>query len=83
MSGITSGIGLVSGIDTASLIQQLLAVESRPQQLAQVRLAQLQSQQAAFLDINTRLGGLQSAARSFRTENTFSSASATSSDEDV
>ncbi|MEL7484129.1 MAG: flagellar cap protein FliD N-terminal domain-containing protein, partial [Planctomycetota bacterium] len=66
MSGITSGIGLVSGIDTASLIQQLLAVESRPQQLAQVRLAQLQSQQAAFLDINTRLGGLQSAARSFR-----------------
>ncbi len=83
MSGITTGIGLVSGIDTASLIQQLLAIEGRPRALAQVRLTQLQSQQAAFLDINTRLGGLQSAARSFRTENTFSSASATSSDENV
>ena len=83
MSGITTGIGLVSGIDTSSLIQQLLSIESRPRALAQVRLTQLQSQQAAFLDINTRLGGLQTAARSFRTENTFSSASASSSDEDV
>ncbi len=83
MSGITTGVGLVSGIDTASLIEQLLAVEARPQALAQIRLTQLQSQQAAFLDINTRLSGLQSAARSFRTEDTFSSASAASSDEDV
>ncbi|MEL6795525.1 MAG: flagellar filament capping protein FliD [Planctomycetota bacterium] len=83
MSGITTGIGLVSGIDTASLIQQLLAVESRPRALAQVRLTQLQSQQAAYLDINTRLGGLQTAARSFRTEDTFSSASAATSNEDV
>lgn len=83
MSGITTGVGLVSGIDTASLIQQLLAVEARPQVLAQVRLTQLQAQQAAFLDINTRLGGLQSAARSFRTEDTFSSANAVSSDEDT
>lgn len=83
MSGITTGIGLVSGIDTASLIQQLLAVESRPRLLAQARLSQLQTQQAAFLDINTRLGGLQSAARSFRSDNTFSSATATSSNEEI
>lgn len=83
MSGITSGIGLVSGIDTDSLIQQLLAVEARPQALAQIRLTQLQAQQAAFLDINTRLGSLRTAASSFRTEKTFSSAAARSSDESV
>jgi flagellar hook-associated protein 2 len=83
MSGITTGVGIFSGIDTASLIEQLLAVEARPRALAQIRLSQLQAQQAAFLDINTRLGSLQSASSAFRTERTFSSATAASSDEDV
>ena len=64
--------------EQGKLIQQLLAVEARPQALAQIRLTQLQAQQAAFLDINTRLGSLRTAASSFRTENTFSSAAATS-----
>lgn len=83
MSGITSGVGIFSGIDTASLIEQLLAVEARPRALAQIRLSQLQAQQASFLDINTRLGALQSASSSFRTDRTFDSATAASSDDGV
>ncbi|MEM9166251.1 MAG: flagellar filament capping protein FliD [Planctomycetota bacterium] len=83
MSGITTGVGIFSGIDTASLIDQLIQVESRPQQLAQARLAQLQTQQAAFLDINTRLSSLQSAASNFRQNDVFQSATAASSDETV
>ena len=83
MGGITTGIGIFSGIDTRSLIDQLISLESRPRALAAQRLTQLQAQQASFLDINTRLSSLQSAASSFRTQKIFSSASALSSDESV
>lgn len=80
MSGITTGVGIFSGIDTATLIEQLMAVESRPRLLAQRRIAQLQTQQGAYLDINSRLGAMQSAARRFRTEFVFDSMKAASSD---
>lgn len=80
MSGITTGIGLFSGIDTGSLINQLLALEARPRDLAQQRILQLQLQQSAYLDINSKLGALRSAATNFRTNFIFESMSAASSD---
>ena len=83
MSGITTGVGLISGIDTAGLINQLLQIEARPRALAQQRLVQLQTQQAAYLDLNTRLGSLRTASADFRLENVFSTSRATSSDEEV
>jgi len=83
MGGITTGIGLFSGIDTASLIDQLIASQSRPQILAQQRIIQLQSQQAAFLDINSRLNAFKTAAASFRVNDIFSSRSISSSDDTV
>ena len=49
---ITTGVGLISGIDTASLIDQLIALESRPKLFMQARIAALTSQQASLLDIN-------------------------------
>ncbi|MEZ6233842.1 MAG: flagellar filament capping protein FliD [Phycisphaerales bacterium] len=79
MSGITSGIGLASGINTQQIIQSLLALEARPRTLAQQRLAQLQTQQAAYLDLNSRLGTLRSAAAKFRTSNVFQTKRASSS----
>ena len=81
MGSITSGIGLVSGIDTASLIEQLLAIESRGKLSLQRRVGVLQSQQTALLDINARLLNLQSASAAFRSDDIFGSASATSSNE--
>lgn len=80
---ITAGVGPFSGIDTASLIEQLLAASSGPKTLAQQRLAQLQTQQAAFLDLNSRLGTLKSAAAAFRTSKTFDTKQATSTNETV
>ena len=47
MSGISSSTGLISGLNTSALIDQLLAVESRPKTLIQARVAKLQTQQAA------------------------------------
>ncbi len=81
MGGISSSIGLISGIDTGSLIQQLLAIDARPKLFAQRRIAELQQQQAAYLDVNSSLLGLQTAAGAFNTNKIFQSTSATSSNE--
>lgn len=83
MSGITSSVGLISGIDTGALIEQLLQIEARPRTLAANRLIQLQTQQAAYLDINTRFSAVRTSAASFRNDNVFSTSKATSSDDDV
>lgn len=71
MGGITTGVGLFSGIDTGSLIEQLLSIESRPKVLAQTRLIQIQSQQAAYISINSQLTAIQNLAKAFRTDNVF------------
>lgn len=83
MSGITSSVGLFSGINTGQIIEQLLSIESRPKQQAQARILKLQLQQGAFLDLNTRLSSLRSAAKVFREAKTFQTKNAASSDEDV
>lgn len=83
MSGISSSVGPFSGIDSGSLISQLLALESRPKILAQQRMAQLQLQQGGFLDINSKLNALKTAAALFRQEKTFQTAAAASSDDKV
>ncbi len=83
MGGITSGVGLFSGIDSGSLIEQLLQIESRPKVLAQTRLIQLQGQQAAYLDINTRLSAIQNLAKAFRTDNIFKNKQAIVSNESI
>jgi flagellar hook-associated protein 2 len=83
MSGITSGTGVFSGIDTRSIIDQLIAVESRPKVLAQGRVVQLKQQQAAVLDLNSRLSALKTAAAKFRVETIFKAKRSVSSNENV
>ncbi len=83
MSGITSGTGIFSGIDSASIIDQLIAVESRPKQLAAARIVSLQQQRAAFLDINSRINTLKNAAAKFRLDKIFDKKTASSSNENV
>lgn len=83
MGGITSNVGLFSGINTAELIEQLLSIEARPKQLAQSRIVQLQAQRAAYLDINTALLSLKTTASKFGTSKTFRAARADSSNTDI
>lgn len=83
MSGITSSVGLISGLNTDQIISQLLQIEARPKTLAQQRIVQLQGQQAAFLDINGKLSALKTASTKFRINKVFDSATATSSNKDV
>ena len=79
MSGISSGIGLISGIDIASLIDSLITLESRGKVRLQSRLALLQQQSAAMLDINSRLLNLKTTAGGLRLNSIFDSIIATSS----
>lgn len=83
MSGLSTGVGLFSGINSAQLIDQLLALEARPKQQVQRRLVELQGQRAAFLDINSTALALKTAAQKFRIANIFKTSRATSSNESV
>ncbi|MGD9693194.1 MAG: flagellar filament capping protein FliD [Phycisphaerales bacterium] len=83
MGGISTSVGPFSGIDTGALIEQLLAIESRPKQLAQARVATLQAQRAAYLDVNSALLALKTSAASFRADKIFKSAKAVSSHPDA
>ena len=83
MSGISSGIGLISGIDSANLINQLMALEARPVTLLQNRLLRLDIQRAAFLGISANLLSVQNSATRFSKLSFFRQFTATSSDESV
>tara|TARA_E500000318_G_scaffold14854_1_gene14477 strand:- start:46771 stop:49617 length:2847 start_codon:yes stop_codon:yes gene_type:complete len=83
MGGITTGVGIFSGIDSASLIDQLIAVQSTPLILAQSRVIDLNAQQAAYLDINSRLSAFKTAAASFRVNSIFDASSAASNNESI
>lgn len=83
MGSITSGIGLISGIDTASLIESLITLESGSKFALQRRIASLQAQQSAMLDINARLLNFKNASRTFRIDKIFQSAKAASSNESL
>ena len=68
MGTITTGVGLISGIDTANIIDQLIALEALGKIPIQNRITSLQNKQLALLDINARLLNLKNASASFRTD---------------
>ncbi|MBY0311025.1 MAG: flagellar filament capping protein FliD [Phycisphaerales bacterium] len=83
MSGISSNTGLISGLDTQSIINQLLAVESRPKAILQTRVVDLKAQQAAYLDLNSKLSALRTASQKLRLDRLFSSVRVNSSNADA
>lgn len=55
--------GLVSGLDTTSLINQLMTVESQPQTLLKAKVTTTQSLVSAFQSLNTSVASLASLAK--------------------
>ncbi len=80
---ITSSVGAFSGINSGQIIDQLIALESRPKTTAQVRIAGYQKVQAAFLDVSGKTSALRTLAQSFRLNTIFRSAKANSATESV
>src|SRR3954471_2542293 len=83
MAGITSGVGLASGLPTKDIIDQLMALEARPKTLLQARIATTNSQKLAYTDLAARLTGLRLSATAFKKSATFQQATASSSDQSI
>ncbi|MCA9286086.1 MAG: flagellar filament capping protein FliD [Phycisphaerales bacterium] len=83
MGTITTGIGLISGINTAQLIDQLMGVEAQVKIPIQRKIAKTQASKTALLDVNARLLNLKNAGQKFRLQSIFRTASATSSVESI
>lgn len=83
MGTISSGVGLVSGINSGQIIEQLIALDSRPRTQLQTRIAQNNQVKLAYTDLQARLNALLVSANTLVRPSTFQSANATSSNSDV
>lgn len=83
MGRITSGIGLASGIDSRSIIDQLVALESRPKLALQGRIDAQNQKKTAYTDLQTRLTTLRLFGTSIKKPQTFRNAAVNSSDEGI
>lgn len=83
MARISSTVGLVSGINSADIIDQLMSLESAGKTRLQTRVDSLNSQKLAYTDLRTRLTTLKISGTTLKKTSTFQNAAATSSNEDV
>ena len=83
MSGIASSIGLISGIDTGALIDQLIALERRPIDTLEKRVSAIDVQRAAFIELSAQMLALQNGMLGFSRPSSFRQFNAVSSHEEV
>jgi flagellar hook-associated protein 2 len=80
MGAITSGVGLISGLNTADIINELMSIESQPADLVQAQINDVQAQQAAYNDLAAQLTAVNNDVSTFATPENFLASTATSSD---
>ncbi|MDD4888588.1 MAG: flagellar filament capping protein FliD [Phycisphaerae bacterium] len=83
MGTISSGTGLISGLDTATLIEKLMAIEARPRTLLQNQVSGLDSVKTAWATLSAQLLGLKSNTSTFNKEATFQAVKAASTNTDA
>ena len=83
MAGSLSVGGLASGLDTKSLIAQLIAAESQPIQRLQARSASINTANNLFQGLSSKLSALRSAAKDLTLDANLSPRSTRSSDSTV
>lgn len=79
MGTLSSGVGLISGLDINSLVQRLMSLESRPRDILRSRIGVIDTQKTALLDLSARVSGILSRVGSLTQASTFRARSATSS----
>jgi len=82
MSDLSLG-GLATGLDTQSIINQLVQLEQRPIYNYQQEISELEQTKGAWRDINSRLGNLENKLTDLKLSSTYNSRTANSSNEDV
>src|SRR6185312_9218314 len=83
MGTITSSIGLISGINTGQIIDELMSIESQPNQLIQTKIDSTAAQKKAYTDLETQLQGIQTVGMALQRPTTFLQSTTTSSDPTV
>src|ERR1700704_1946124 len=83
MGQITSSIGLVSGINTQSIIDQLIALEGKQTTLIQSRIDAANAQKDAYTGLATQFKSLKPPGMALERPSTFTATTANSSDENV
>src|SRR5437870_13572803 len=83
MAGLITVGGLATGLDTNSIIDQLVALENRPVLLLGVEVQDVQATQTSINTLGSKLATLRSAAHALATTDGVLVRAATSSDTDV
>ena len=83
MAGTTSISGLVSGLDTSTIISQLMQVEAQPQTLMKTRLTTEQSTVSTLQTLNAKFAALTTKAHDLATSTAWSPLTTTSSSAQV
>lgn len=83
MAGTQSVSGLISGLDTSTLISQLMQIQSAPQQALKTKQTATQSLITALQSLNTKLSSLGDAASTAAKVSSWEALTASSSDSSV
>ena len=83
MGRITAGVGLISGLPTADLVNKLLAFEAQPVTDLQNQITTEKNKQAALLDLSTKLLALQNDTQSLSSASVLSARQVSSSNPSV
>src|SRR4051812_23492743 len=83
MASITSSVGLASGIDSKSIIDQLMTLEQKPKVNLLKRMDTENKKKAAYTDLQTRLTSVRLFGTTMKKPQSFRAADVTTSDENV
>ena len=83
MSGAISAGGLITGLDSSTLIKQLLQLDSQPIFRAEDKIAALKTQQEAVRGVRTTLLSLRNTLQDFQFNNIFDAFTSSSSKPEV
>jgi flagellar hook-associated protein 2 len=83
MAQITSSVGLISGLPTADIINELISLDAAPVSLLQTQIASANAQQQAYSTLETQINNIQQIGQTLALPTTFQNTTATSSDPNV
>ncbi|MBI9016602.1 MAG: flagellar filament capping protein FliD [Phycisphaerae bacterium] len=83
MGTFSSGVGLVSGFDIQSYVDQIMAIEGRTRDQVQNRKDDLSTQQEALMKLQAEVMAVQLSAANFNKQSIFEQKIMTSSDEEA
>ena len=83
MGTISTSVGLISGLNIEELVSALMQIESAPLTRLQERVATLQSERSAFMELSARLLQLKTAASRLDESDFFHATKAASSNSNV